>query len=390
MGQDPSNRRTDTCVNTQSSQQKQISFTAMHAREGTDMRAYLVYLTISKKTVNPILAGKQSIMNVLLPQPIEIDAVRLLKDDGCNVTVARDPHPDTVLPLMADAHAMILRTGIRITRELLASAPHLLVIARTGGGIDNIDLNAATDHEIIVTSNLGVNTISVTEHVLALMLSLTKRLPTMDRAVRNDDFAIRYKNLPRDLHGKTIGLVGFGRIGLQVAHACKQLFDMQVMAFDPYLPDHLKEPLNAWVTFCKLAELLENADVVSIHVPLNRETRHLIGANEFGRMKAEAILINTSRGGVVDEDALAEALSNQTIAAAGLDVFSSEPVPSGHPLLDKANVILTPHSAALTRECVIRMATEAARCVLDVFQGRKPANVANPEALRQQKFIHLQ
>lgn len=328
-------------------------------------------------------------MNVLLPQPIENDAVRLLEDDGCTVTVAPDPRPETVLPMMDKAHGLILRTGIRITRELIVGASNLMVIARTGGGLDNVDLDAATDNEVIVTSNLGVNTISVTEHVLALMLSLSKWLPAMDRAVRGEDFAIRYKNLPRDVYGKTIGLVGFGRIGRQVADACRQLFNMQVMAFDPYLPEEQEKQHQDWVTFSDLSNLLKASDVVSIHVPLSEDTRHLIDAEEIACMKSDAILINTSRGGVVNENELATALSNKSIGGAGLDVFSSEPVPHDSPLLKLENVILTPHSAALTRECVIRMATEAARCVLDVFQGREPANVANRDVLQREKFRHL-
>ena len=328
-------------------------------------------------------------MNVLLPQPIEPRATVMLERENCTITIAPDPKPETVLPLIKDAHGLILRTGITINRNLIEAADKLLVISRTGGGLDNVDVPAASEKGIIVTSNLGVNTISVAEHVLSMILALSKRLPIMDRAVRNSNFGIRYQNLPRDIYGKTIGLLGFGRIGSEIGRICHRSFGMQVIAFDPYLSDPVKAEYESWVSFMALDALLEIADVISIHVPLTDQTRHLIDAAEMKLMKSDAILINASRGGVVNETALVEALQNDRLAGAGLDVFSEEPVPADHPLLKLENVILTPHSAALTSECVIRMATEAARCVIDVFEGRQPRNVANPEILESGRWKRI-
>ena len=329
-------------------------------------------------------------MNVLLPQPIETEAVSLLEKKNCIVTTAPDPKPETVLPLLKDAHGLILRTGITISRELIENADELLVISRTGGGLDNVDVSAATEKEIIVTSNLGVNTASVAEHVLSMILALSKRLILLDNAVRNGNFGIRYQNLPRDINGKTIGLLGFGRIGCEIGRICHQIFGMQVIAYDPYLPDEKKAEYRNWVTFAELYELISKSDVISIHVPLTDKTRHLVSDAEFSLMKTGAILINASRGGVVNETALVNALQNNQIAGAGLDVFSKEPVSVDNPLLKLENVILTPHTAALTRECVTRMATEAAKCVLDVFAGREPQNVANPQVLESGWWKHLQ
>ena len=331
-------------------------------------------------------------MNVLLPQPIETEAVSLLEKKNCIVTTAPDPKPETVLPLLKDAHGLILRTGITISRELIENADELLVISRTGGGLDNVDVSAATEKDIIVTSNLGVNTASVAEHVLSMILALSKRLILLDIAVRNGNFGIRYQNLPRDINGKTIGLLGFGRIGCEIGRICHQIFGMQVIAYDPYLPDEKKAEYRNWVTFAELYELISKSDVISIHVPLTDKTRHIVSDAEFSLMKTDAILINASRGGVVNETALANALQNNQIAGAGLDVFSKEPVSVDNPLLKLENVILTPHTAALTRECVTRMATEAATCVLDVFAGRVPQNVANPHVLesgrwKQDRFV---
>jgi D-3-phosphoglycerate dehydrogenase len=328
-------------------------------------------------------------MNVLLPQPIDSEAVALLEKKNCIVTTAPDPNPETVLPLLKDAQGLILRTGISITRGLIDAAENLLVISRTGGGLDNVDVAAASERGIIVTSNLGVNTISVAEHVLSLMLALSKRLATMDQALRGGNFGIRYQNLPRDIHGKTIGLLGFGRIGSEIGKICRQTFDMKVIAYDPYITEEKKKECHSWLKLVKLEALLAESDVISIHVPLTDRTRHLVDAAEIALMKPDALLINTSRGGVVNETALAEALQTSKIAGAGLDVFSEEPVEADNPLFQLDNVILTPHTAALTRECVTRMAIEAANCVLDVFAGREPRNVANRQTLESGRWKYL-
>jgi D-3-phosphoglycerate dehydrogenase len=259
-------------------------------------------------------------MKVLLPQPIEPEAIALFEQADCTVVVAADPKPETVIPLIKDAQGLILRTGINITRELLAAADELLVIARTGGGLDNVDVTAATEKGIIVTSNLGVNTLSVVEHVLSMMLALSKKLAVMDQAVRCGNFGIRYQNLPRDISGKTIGLLGFGRIGSEIGRICRRIFGMQVMAYDPYLPEGKKVEYRSWVDFTGLKELLSESDVISIHVPLTDQTRHLVDEAEISQMKPDVILINASRGGIVNEAALVKALQNNRIAGAGLDV----------------------------------------------------------------------
>ena len=320
---------------------------------------------------------------------LRAEAISLLEEKNCIVTTAPDPNPETVLPLLKDAHGLILRTGITISRELIENAYELLVISRTGGGLDNVDVAAASEQGIIVTSNLGVNTISVAEHVLSMILALSKRLSTMDHAVRNNNFDIRYQNLPRDINGKTIGLLGFGRIGREIGKICNQAFNIQVIAYDPYLADEKKDECLNWVSLVELEELLSKSDFISIHVPLTDQTRNMVDESELSLMKPGAILINASRGGVVNETALVKALQNNKIAGVGLDVFNEEPVPADNPLLKLENVILTPHTAALTRECVTRMATEAAKSVLDVFAGREPQNVANRQILESGRWKHL-
>jgi len=326
---------------------------------------------------------------ILLPQPIESEAASLLEKAGCEIILSPDRNPETIVPLMEKAEGLILRTGIKVTRELLAYADRLEIISRTGGGFDNVDVAAATEKGIIVTSNIGVNTNSVVEHCLSMILALSKKLSALDRAVRKDQYAIRYQNLPRDLQNKTLGLVGFGRIGSRLGEICRQIFDMEVLVYDPFLPETVKSTCCEWVEFVDIHTLFSKADVVSIHVPLTETTRHAVGRKELARMKPNALLINTSRGPVVDESALVNALKQKRIGGAGLDVLEQEPPSADHPMLGLDNVILTPHTAALTYDCVIRMATTAAECVLDVFNGKEPPNVANPEILETDRWNHL-
>ena len=326
---------------------------------------------------------------VLLPQPIEGEAVKALEQAGVGMVLADYPSPETVRPLLGGVQGLILRTGIKITRELMDLADDLEVISRTGGGLDNVDVDAATEKHIIVTSNLGVNTSSVVEHALALMLALTKKLPVMDQAIRNGEFKIRYEGLPRDLRGKTLGLLGFGRIGSELGRCCRELFDMQVVSHDPYVLEDVRAGYKNQVAFVERDELFKQADVLSIHVPLTETTRHAVGEEALALMKPSAIIINTARGPIIEQSALFHALQDKKIAGAGLDVFEEEPVSEENPLLGLDNIIMTPHSAALTKECVIRMAVEAVNCTLAVFNGCIPPNVANPQVLTTEKWKHL-
>jgi D-3-phosphoglycerate dehydrogenase len=252
--------------------------------------------------------------------------------------------------------------------------------------VDNVDVAAATQMGIMVTVVPGANTRSVAEHALTLILALMKQIPLMDREVRRGNFGIRFKNLPRDLAGKTLGLVGLGRIGSELARICRQALDMHILAYDPYLSPETMAAFKGWVEFCGLEKLFRESDVISLHLPFSPETQKLIGAQQLNWMKPEAFLVNTSRGGVIDEAALVQCLQERRIAGAGLDVFAREPLSEDSLLPGLDNVILTPHSAALTRECVIRVAVEAARATLDVFQGKKPDGLVNPGVLTQPRW----
>jgi len=326
---------------------------------------------------------------ILLPQPIEEEAVLLLKNAGIKVVIAPDPKPETVAPLMKKAKGIILRTGIKITNELISKAEDLWTISRTGAGVDNVDVAACSKEGIIVTSSIGANSTSVAEHTISLILALFKQLFLMDKEVRRGNFGIRYKNLPKDLRGKILGVVGFGKIGSLVAKSCYDIFDMKIIAFDPILPEEIKKRYIEWVKFLSLEDLLKGADVVSIHIPLNKDTKGFIDLEKISLMKPDAFIVNTSRGGVIKEKDLIKALQDRIIAGAGLDVFEKEPIDKNNPLLSMDNVILTPHSAALTKECVVRMATEAAKRVIDLFNGYIPEHIVNPEVLSMEKWKFL-
>lgn len=319
---------------------------------------------------------------VLLPQPIEQESVDYLLKNGCELIVCEKCEYEEVAEKIKDAEALVLRTGIKITEDLLKHAENLKIISRTGGGVDNIDLKASTAKGIIVTSSIGANTSSVIEHTIALILTLAKRIPIMDQAVRAGNFKIRYQNLSVDIRDKILGIVGFGRIGSGLAEICRNSFHMKIIAHDDYLPDRVKKQYREWVDFTTLDTVVEQSDFISIHIPLTESTRGIINIDKLKKMKKSAIIINTSRGEVISEKDLIEALEKNYIAGAGLDVFENEPVEKNNPLLKMDNVVLTPHSAALTRECTVRMALEAVKRVVKYFNGEIPENIANPEALK--------
>ena len=323
---------------------------------------------------------------VLLPQPIEQEAVSVLQAANVEIVTAPDKRTETVAPLLKGVQGVILRTGVIFNKDLLGQADELQVISRTGAGVDNVDVAAATRMGILVAVVPGANTRSVVEHALTLIMSLMKQIPLMDREVRRDNFAIRFKNFPRDLNGKTLGLVGLGRIGSELARVCRQTFDMRILAYDPYVAPEARAAVKGWVEFCPMEKLFREADVISLHIPFSPETQKMIGGQQLGWMKPDAFLVNTSRGGVLDEAALVQCLKEHRIAGAGLDVFAREPLLEDNPLKGLDNVILTPHTAALTRECVARVAVEAAQATLDVFRGRKPEGLVNPEVLTQPRW----
>lgn len=316
---------------------------------------------------------------ILIVQPIHERGMQVF-DERFDVRVASDPSAATVIKEIKGVEGVVVRMA-PFTREIIAAADALKVIGRHGVGVDTIDVQAATERGIVVTNTPNANATSVAEHTLTAIGALAKRVVTYDHAIRNEQWELRNSYGAIDLDGKILGLVGIGRIGSMVARRAAAAFNMTAIAFDPYISAEKAGELG--VTLCAaMDDVFQQADVVSLHTPLTPETRRLVNAERLRLMKPTAFLVNFSRGEVIDEKALYDALKSGVIAGAAIDVYDPEPPLKDNPLFELENIILSPHSAALTGECVIRMATGAAEGVVDVLTGRRPQFVVNPEVLK--------
>jgi D-3-phosphoglycerate dehydrogenase / 2-oxoglutarate reductase len=273
----------------------------------------------------------------------------------------------------ARVDAVISRKG-KITREQMErSAGRLKIIARTGVGVDpsRVDLEAAKELRIWVTNQPGSNSVSVAELVFGQMIALVRHTHEANRAVTENRWSDYLKFIGTELAGKTIGIVGMGNIGTRVALRARA-FEMDFLIYDPYIPEsHVTSLGGKWIG---LDGLLAESDLVTIHCPLNRETRGMIGAQKLALMKPSAFLINAARGGIVDEDALRSVLEQRKIAGAALDVIANEPPEKDHPLLTLDNVLWTPHIGAMTLEASERGEWGAAEEVIRVLESKRPKN----------------
>ena len=292
-----------------------------------------------------------------------------------DVTVKRGKHSVQQLKrIVAEYDGIVLGTD-PVTREVLSGDVRVRIIARHGVGVDNVDIEAATERGIAVTYTPSVNADSVAEHTIGLILSLTKRIAEAHRLMKSGGWD-RIRFVGCEVKGKTLGVIGLGNIGSRVAARAKA-FGMRVIAYDPYVDKSRAEELG--VSLVNLEELLESSDIVTIHAALTRETRHMIGEEELKRMKPTAYLVNTARGALVDEDALVKALKERWIAGAALDVYEEEPLPEDHPLRRMDNVVLTPHIASYTYEAIRRTDEMVLEALETFFRGGKPKWLVNPE-----------
>ena len=295
-----------------------------------------------------------------------------------------DSPQELAAPVLAGAHAYQVGAArdelariYHVDEDLLRRAPNLLIVSSNGAGYDPVDTKACTKAGVLVLNQAGGNRQSVAEHVLAMLLTLSKRIGETDRIMRREAKLDRNAYLGTEAYGKTIGIVGLGHVGSRVAELVRGLFGMRVLACDPYLSaDEIKQRGGEKVD---LDTLLAGADYVSINCPLTDETRGMIGAPQFARMRPHAYFITTSRGFIHDEAALAEALRNKKIAGAGLDVWAKEPPPPDHPLLQFDNVLVSPHTAGVTKEARTNMGRIAAEQLLDALDGKRPPRIVNPE-----------
>lgn len=317
---------------------------------------------------------------VLLVQTINQAGIDLLAKEA-EVTIASSPDFEQIKQEIKDYDAVIVRSS-EFPAGLITAGTKLKVIGRHGVGYENIDIAAAAKRNIPVVYAPGSNTMSVAEHAVGLMLAVTKKIVDADERLRRQgDYQYRWAVKTTELTGKTLGIIGFGKIGKKVAEICKNGFKMNVIAYDKYISPQVAEE-NGATLVDDLNALLEQADIVSLHVAGGEETYHLIGMAELQKMKPSAFLINTCRGTVLDEQALLHALQEKMIAGAGLDVLDPEPPAIDNPLYGFNNVVLTPHVAAHSEEALILMATWVAQGVLDVLNGKKPSFVANASLLK--------
>jgi len=316
---------------------------------------------------------------ILIVQPIHQRGVEVF-DDRFEVRVASDPSVATVIREIQGVEGVVVRTA-PFPREIIAAADALKVIGRHGVGLDNIDVQAATAKGIAIVNTPNANATSVAEHTVTVIGALAKRLVPYDRATRSGGWEIRNSYTAMDLDGKTLGLIGIGRIGSLVARRVSAAFNMRVIAFDPYIQPEAAGAIGVALV-ASMDDVFRQADVVSLHTPLTPETRGFVNEAKLALMKPTALLINFSRGEVIDEKALYGALKKGAIAGAAIDVYDPEPPAADNPLFALENIILSPHSAALTEECVIRMATGAAEGIVDLLSGKRPQFIVNPEVLK--------
>jgi D-3-phosphoglycerate dehydrogenase len=319
---------------------------------------------------------------VICIQPLHPEGMKILHSrSDLEVIVPESPDPATWANFLPGAEAICVRLT-KIPRAMMEQAPNLKIVSRHGVGFDNIDVAAATERGVVVATVGLANAPSVVEHTIAVMYALAKRLPEFDRAVREGDYQRKMKLDAQDVAGRTVLIIGLGRIGSRLAKALNAL-GLKCLGVDPaYTAAQIQAMGCEPVTDFRAA--LPRADFVTVHCPLQDDTRNLIGAPELASMKQSAYLINCARGGIVDEAALLDALNGRRIKGAALDVQVHEPPEPGDPLLACDRLILTPHSAAATPETMMRSSVTVAQNVLDYFDGHVPvSHVVNPEVLKK-------
>ncbi|MGH2426266.1 MAG: 2-hydroxyacid dehydrogenase [bacterium] len=322
---------------------------------------------------------------VYITRKIPEEAVKIVRDAAEVRNWEREDIPvprETLLREVPRLDGLLSLLTDRVDDELMDLAPDLKIVSNLAVGFDNIDVPAATRRRIVVTNTPDVLTETVADFAFCLLLAAGRRLVAGDAYVRAGKWKTWALMLlaGQDLYGATLGLIGLGRIGSAVARRAKG-FEMRVIYYDPYRREDIEKQLG--IEYREMNEVLREADFISVHVPLMESTRHLISHDQFRLMKKTAVFVNTSRGPVVDQRALAEALQARQIFAAGIDVFEKEPVPDDEPLLKLDNVVVAPHIASASVPTRVRMATLAAENLVAVLQGKRPPNPVNPEVLER-------
>ncbi|MDU0462673.1 phosphoglycerate dehydrogenase [Staphylococcus ureilyticus] len=310
---------------------------------------------------------------ILVSDPISPDGLKSLTDhSGFNVDIQTDLNETELAEIIPNYEGLIVRSQTQVTSNIIAAAPNLKVIARAGVGVDNIDVEAATKHGVIVINAPDGNTISATEHSMAMILSMARNVPQAHQSLKNGKWD-RKAYRGTELYNKTLGVIGAGRIGIGVAKRA-QSFGMNILAFDPYLSEDKAKELN--VTRATVDEIAEQADFVTVHTPLTPKTRGIVDKAFFDKAKPTLQIINVARGGIIDEDALVEALDTNQIQGAAIDVFESEPATES-PLVAHDKIIVTPHLGASTVEAQEKVAVSVANEIIDIFEHGNVINAIN-------------
>ncbi len=320
---------------------------------------------------------------VLVADKINDKGVEVLEGSA---EIVNDPTitPEELLNTIDQYDGIIVRSRTKVTKEVIEKADNLKIIARAGVGVDNIDVDAATDKGILVVNAPQSTSITVAEHTMGLILSLSRKIAIADASVKAGKWE-KSKFMGMELKDKTLGVIGMGRIGSQVVQRAKA-FKMDIVVYDPYISEQIAKDLG--VEIVSLDELIQNSDVMTIHVPLTPETKGLISKDELGKMKDHAIILNCSRGGIINEADLYEALSSRPELKAGLDVYEEEPLEDS-PLITLDNIVLTPHIAASTTEAQRDAAIIVAKEIKEVLEGRTPSNVLNMPLVDSETFKRL-
>ena len=298
----------------------------------------------------------------------------VLRSQGHSIIEVTDVSANNLKKELADVSGIVLRTA-QMPNEVIDACPNLQIIARHGVGYDNVDLNYLNKKKIALGVTGTANAVSVAEHVMTFFLQLTKNIHLSDELTRKGKFQEK-GNLPAffELYQKNVLILGFGRIGQAVAKRCLG-FEMNVYVYDPYVSKDTIEKMGCHSIL--IEDGFKLADFVSVHLPLNDKTKNFINAKSFQEMKNSCVIVNTARGGIINEQDLYQALKDKKLRAAGLDVYEQEPPPSDHPLFDLSNVLLTPHNAALTLECRMRMAVEVCETVSFYLKNKEKLNLQN-------------
>ncbi|MCI0656867.1 MAG: phosphoglycerate dehydrogenase, partial [Acidobacteria bacterium] len=319
---------------------------------------------------------------ILISDPVSPVCGEILRVAGLEVEERTGLSLPDLKQALSQAMGLVVRSETKVTEAVLAAAPALRVVGRAGTGVDNIDVTAATRRGVVVMNAPGENTIAAAEHTLSLMLALARNISAADRSLKAGEWE-RARFLGVELYGKVLGVVGLGKVGREVAYRARA-FGMEVRGFDPFLTEEVATRLG--FTLLPLRDLVAHCDFLTVHVPLNSETRHLIGVAELKDCKRGLRLVNCARGGIVDETALAGALDDGRVAGAALDVFEKEPPGPAHPLVMRKQVVATPHLGASTVEAQEKVAVRVAEQIVAYLQKGSVAGAVNVDSIGPEVF----